>query len=455
MIFEEMDWRPPHEVFAAYLGEPFAHLLHAGARTQDIGWSILVARPTDFFELHEGRGTLNGALIDGEPLHTFDRLLEARRRAISLPQTPFLTGAIGHIGYEAGALFEPAARGPQSPFVLPDLAFGFYDAALLFDRVRGRAYAASLDPHSLNRLLEHHNEKDGSTGTIIAGPVSSNFSYKDYCRAVDAIIEAILRGDIFQANIAQHLTTALTGGTAFDLFCKVSEASDAPYGAFFQYKGGDIISNSPERFFKVTGDGDARRIVVEPIKGTRPRGATPDEDQELARSLLTDPKDRAENIMIADLMRNDLSIICDDQSIKEDAICALESFASVHHLVSRISGVLRTDVTMVDVLKALFPSGSITGAPKIEAMRKIAVAEPVGRGPYCGAHGFIDDRGFSDFSVSIRTMIAEKDDEGKKLTFPVGGGITARSAATAEHAETLVKARSFLRALGIDEASIE
>ncbi|MEO0879290.1 MAG: anthranilate synthase component I family protein [Pseudomonadota bacterium] len=455
MIFEEMDWRPPHEVFAAYLGEPFAHLLHAGARTQDIGWSILVARPTDFFELHEGRGTLNGALIDGEPLHTFDRLLEARRRAISLPQTPFLTGAIGHIGYEAGALFEPAARGPQSPFVLPDLAFGFYDAALLFDRVRGRAYAASLDPHSLNRLLEHHNEKDESTGAIIAGPVSSNFSYKDYCRAVDAIIEAILRGDIFQANIAQHLTTALTGGTAFDLFCKVSEASDAPYGAFFQYKGGDIISNSPERFFKVTGDGDARRIVVEPIKGTRPRGATPDEDQELARSLLTDPKDRAENIMIADLMRNDLSIICDDQSIKEDAICALESYASVHHLVSRISGVLRKDVTAVDILKALFPSGSITGAPKIEAMRKIAIAEPVGRGPYCGAHGFIDDRGFSDFSVSIRTMIAENHDEGKKLTFPVGGGITARSAATAEHAETLVKARSFLRALGIDEASIK
>ena len=209
-----------------------------------------------------------------------------------------------------------------------------------------------------------------------------------------------------------------------------------------QYSSGAIVSNSPERFFQIMPEGGERRIIVSPVKGTRPRGATAQSDAALKLELVGDEKDRAENIMIADLMRNDLSRICDDGSVKEDGICVLESFPRVHHLVSHISGRLGEKVGAVDILQALFPSGSITGAPKIQAMEVIRQVENAPRGPYCGALGYFSKNGAADFSVLIRTMTIESAAPTNRLEVPVGGGITLLSDSKSEYREIIHKAAS-------------
>ncbi|MEZ5916070.1 MAG: anthranilate synthase component I family protein [Parvularculaceae bacterium] len=294
------------------------------------------------------------------------------------------------------------------------------------------------------------------TGVRAAG---STFSPAQYRAAVSEVVERIRAGEIFQANISQVLSARLCEkNTAYELFCARSniDCADgaANFGALVKLRGGDIVSFSPERFFKVSHCPDGLSVVAEPIKGTRPRGTDPASDHRLAQDLLNDPKDRAENIMIADLTRNDLSRVCRDGSIREDEICALMTLPTVHHLVSRISGVLRAELGPLDVLEAMFPCGSITGAPKIQAMQVIADVEKRGRGPYCGAIGYIDDGGEADFSVAIRTMIATQSDSatpamGASLSIPVGGGITVRSDPQSEYEETLSKAAGALTALGL------
>ena len=196
-----------------------------------------------------------------------------------------------------------------------------------------------------------------------------------------------------------------------------------------------------------------KKIVAEPIKGTCKREDAGADDEDLKFALAKSEKDRAENIMIADLMRNDLSKICKDHSIREDAICEVMTLPGVHHLVSRISGDLRSEITIAEIFTALFPSGSVTGAPKIAAMNAIAKTEGVGRGPYCGALGYIDDAGLADFSVGIRLAVAPNDE--RKIYLPVGGGVTRRSDPFNERAETMVKARSAFRAVVGDLARDE
>ena len=453
MIFEELAWRDPIDAFAPLAGASHAHLLHAGVRSEQPGWSVIVTDPSSIYCVRNNRAIVDGADVDGDPLDVLQQLLKARSPADPAPEAPdapFLTGALGFIGYEAGALLEPSVTGPVSPFSFPDVAFGFYDGALVFDRSNRRVYVAGLTADVAKNLKSaFHLQSQGEHSQNNADGVSSNFTTEEFQSAISEVIDAILKGDIFQANIAQHLSAREYSAAPFDIFGRLSSASDAPFGAFLQYEEGAILSNSPERFFRLSDYKGVRRVRTEPIKGTRPRGCTEEEDRELAKTLLKDEKERAENIMIADLMRNDLSRICQDESILEEEICKLVSLASVHHLVSIISGELKQELDVVDVIRALFPCGSITGAPKIQAMKTIAAIEPCGRGPYCGAIGYIDDRGNADFSVSIRTMMATSSQVGHDLVFPVGGGVTLRSEPEAEYQETLVKARSILRALEI------
>ena len=202
----------------------------------------------------------------------------------------------------------------------------------------------------------------------------------------------------------------------------------------------EIVSASPERFLKLAD----RRVETRPIKGTRPRGSTPEEDRRLGEELLASAKDRAENVMIVDLLRNDLSRVCRDHTVLTPEICVLESFATVHHLVSTVTGELRPGLDAVDLLRATFPGGSITGAPKIRAMEIIAELEPTRRGPYCGAIGWLGGDGWMDTSITIRTY-AIKD---RRVAFQAGGGIVADSDPAAEYDETLDKARALIEALG-------
>ncbi|WP_428407676.1 anthranilate synthase component I family protein [Hyphococcus sp.] len=445
MILWEIDWRDPIEAFAPLAGEADAHLLHGGDRSHAAEWSVIAAFPVAVIRAEKGG-------ID--PFPKLNDILRARAqpRLDEMADLPFVSGALGFVGYEAARFFESCLDLPPSPFALPDAALGIYDAAALFSRVKRKAYVAGRNEAACRRLRDALG-RDALAAPRPAqfGALASNFTGAAYRATVSEAIENILDGDYYQANLSHQLTAS--AGDAFppfDLFRRLAGGSDAFHGAMLQYQEGAVLSNSPERFFRIeAGVYGRRRIVAEPIKGTRPRGKTTQEDLALASELLADAKDRAENIMIADLLRNDLSRICRDGSIREDAVCELMSLTNVHHLVSRISGVLCDDVNPAEIFAALFPCGSITGAPKIEAMKAIARIEKTGRGPYCGAIGYMDDSGAMDFAVAIRTLMVE----GARVTMPVGGGVTLRSKPQDEYEETIVKARGALAALGRTDAA--
>jgi para-aminobenzoate synthetase component 1 len=270
--------------------------------------------------------------------------------------------------------------------------------------------------------------------------MTSNFARPAYEAAVARVVEYILAGDIFQANLSQRFLAELPPGLdAFGLYLRLRQRNPAPFAAYLDAGGVQIASASPERFLELRG----RQVETRPIKGTRPRGATPEEDRRLGEELLGSEKDRAENVMIVDLLRNDLSRVCRDHTVLTPEICVLESFATVHHLVSTVTGELRPGLDAVDLLRATFPGGSITGAPKIRAMEIIAELEPTARGPYCGAIGWMGADGWMDTSITIRTF-AIRDG---KVAFQAGGGIVADSDPAAEYEETLAKARALLDSL--------
>ncbi|MEQ8934594.1 MAG: anthranilate synthase component I family protein [Amphiplicatus sp.] len=447
MIRRDIEWRSPLDAFAPLVGEPYAGLLQAGQAARDPGWAILVAFPETVLTAREGAAFLNGARLKEAPFAALKNLAAARRYAdVAGADAPFSTGLVGFIGYEMGGALEPAGAGPASPFALPDMVFGAYDAAALFDGKNRHAFILARTQSAAARVDEALGSAAVGAPELLSrvGGAASNFDAGAYRQAVAGVIERIRNGALFQANLAQQLT--VEGAVSpYGVFRRLMQG-DAAFGAYLQYSEAAIVSNSPERFFSLTPQEGVMRLLAEPIKGTRPRGEDKTDDARLAAELLADIKERAENLMIADLTRNDLSRVCRDGSIREEAICELLTLASVHHLVSRISGSLRPDLGAVDAFEALFPCGSVTGAPKIEAMKTIAEVEKIGRGPYCGAIGYIDDRGGADFSVAIRTMIVE----GARATFPVGGGVTLRSDPQAEYLETWVKARAMLGALGVD-----
>lgn len=444
LLCRPISWRRPNSAFAPLAGEAHAHLLHGGARAP-AGWSIIVADPVDVIDSEEyGDGAAWLRAVDAAHVA---RAAPGDKNSVA---APFCSGLVGFVGYEALAGAEPSLELPAPDYALSSAHFGIYDAAALFDRAALAAFVVGRSATACDQLEARLGAGERTAPAAPSfGAFSSNFSKADYVAAIAEIIEKIREGDFYQANISQRLFTRSAGRlSAHSVFQAIGKSSDAPFAALLQYAGGAIISNSPERFFKLERHRQLRRIVVEPIKGTRKRAADPEIDAMLARQLQEDPKERAENIMIVDLMRNDLSKICTDDSILEEAICTILSLTRVHHLVSRVSGSLRKDVRISDIFQALFPSGSITGAPKIEAMRAIAETEKMGRGPYCGTIGYIDDRGGADFSVAIRTLIA--DYASNSLYSPVGGGVTLRSDPSAEYEETLLKARGVVDILQAD-----
>jgi para-aminobenzoate synthetase component 1 len=327
-------------------------------------------------------------------------------------------GWVGYLGYDLGRRFEalptPRTQGPAVPL----LAFG---------RV------------SQDAPREAARAKARSSG------VRSNFGRRAYLDAVERALEYIRAGDIFQVNLAQTLSTA-TALPAGEVFERLQRNTPADYAALLDFGAFAIVSNSPELFFRVEPMADGRRrIVNRPIKGTRPR--LPGMEQELLRS----EKDRAELTMIVDLQRNDLGRICEIGSVKVTEPRVIETHPTVYHGVATVEGVLRPDVGFVDILRAIFPCGSITGCPKIRAMQIIDELEPTRRGPYCGAIGRLGRDGAMEFNVAIRTMTFADG----MVQIPVGGGIVADSEPATEYEETLVKARAMLAALGLNERDLD
>ncbi|WP_370338406.1 anthranilate synthase component I family protein [Parvularcula marina] len=327
-------------------------------------------------------------------------------------------GAIGgYIGYEAAASLMPELGLPEGPDGLPVVHLVRYGQMRPFEP----ALDAAADVPDLTSLTSPDEQ--------------------DFVPKVQAVIDEVLRGEIFQANISRRLSATLPAsedlGARF--FSRMMARGAAPYAAYLPCPGGAVLSNSPELFLEIN-DG---HIAAEPVKGTAPRSGDPVTDKYHADALLASEKDRAENIMIADLLRNDLAKVCRDHSITEPAICALRSLPAVHHLYSRIEGELREGCGSIAALAAAFPCGSVTGAPKHRAMQVISRFEGEGRGPYCGTVLFMPHQGAHVFSVAIRTAALSVAGGTARLDYRTGGGITALSDPQAEYQETVDKAYGF------------
>lgn len=436
----------PADAFAAFADHPVAALLDSAAPAGGRGrYAYIAADP--FRVLTWRRGDT------GDPLALLAAGLAASPHAVDPGLPPFQGGVVGFLGYELGGTLErlapPAALGPA----LPDIFFAFYDTVAAFDLESRRAWVIAADVAPDGSRLPAGRRLDALAARLAAAPalpddpgtVSSwraETPRADYEAKVERTVDYIRAGDIYQANLSQRFLAARPVGlTPYLLHRRVRAATPAPFAALLACGPGTaLVSASPERFLRVAADG---AIETRPIKGTRRRGADPAEDAALARELLASPKDRAENLMIVDLLRNDLSRVATSGSVRVPTLCGLESFVSVHHLVSVIEARLRPDLGPVDLLRAAFPGGSITGAPKIRAMEVIRELEPARRGPYCGAIAWIGFDGAMDSSIIIRTLVIDGDE----IILQAGGGIVADSQAAAEYEETLDKARPLMACL--------
>jgi len=417
--------------------------------------------------------SLVASLGDPDPwptLHRWCRELPITPATAESPRQelpPFQGGIAGLIGYEAGYWLEKISPIPQDDLPTPAMSLGIYDWTIAFDHQLGTGYllcnglADRSDPQGsaqrraaeIETLLQAPPATNSPAPRSPATPnqhsipsgqypskhpdVTSNFTGPGFRAAVADIVQRIHRGDSFQVNLAQRLLRR-SDLPATELYRRLRASNPAPYGGFYRGDGFEVICSSPESFLCLRD----RQVQTRPIKGTAPRMRDPRSNALLAHQLRSSSKDRAENVMIVDLMRNDLSRVCEDESVVVQQLCQIETYRYVQHLVSLVEGRLRDDQTAVDLLAACFPGGSITGAPKIEAMRTIAELEPHRRGPYCGSLGYISTNGDAEFNILIRTITAAHG----YWQIPVGGGITARSDPHAEEAETWVKAEGMLRA---------
>lgn len=375
---------------------------------------------------------------------------------------PFCGGLAGVIGYESAWWLEPSLRSfsqkhtdaPEEPL---GAAIGLYDWAIAVDHwsgdsklwTNGLTADFGIDAAASERRRDAVMGRLANMRPVKLVPFSiskhvapeSSLSADAYTAAVDQIVAGIRAGDCFQVNLAHTLT--LPANEPVDVMVhRLRAANPAPAAGFYDLGDRQVLSSSPEGFLQVRDRG----VLTRPIKGTVPRTGDAATDEMYRQKLAASEKDRAENIMIVDLMRNDLSRVCDDDSVLVTGVCEIESYSRVQHLVSTVEGRLRADMTVADLVAACFPGGSITGAPKVEAMKTIAMLERRPRNAYCGSAGYISVTGQADFNILIRTMTARDG----SWTLPVGGGITARSEPESEYEETWTKARAMLDAFLVD-----
>lgn len=368
---------------------------------------------------------------------------------------PFTGGMVGYFAYDLGKFIERLPGKAVVDLNYPELYCAFYRKVFVCDHHTGKwslcvtnfPDAPQIDPEKeaakAARAFESllYNPPPDPEPPVPCA-IESNFTRENYVRAVECSLEYILAGDIYQVNLSQRFQTRRVEHP-FQTYLRLRDNNAAPFCAYLGFSGVQVLSSSPERFLKVRG----RSVETRPIKGTMPRGKTENEDRLMREKLLASAKDRAELNMIVDLERNDLGRVCEYGSVEVTRHAELESYATVHHLVSTVEGTLRDGANIIDIIKAAFPGGSITGAPKIRAMEIIDELEPTARSVYTGSIGYIRFDGDADLNIAIRTVLAGPDN----LSFQVGGGIVADSNPDAEYDETLHKGRAIFSTLGSEE----
>jgi para-aminobenzoate synthetase component 1 len=477
----------PAEVCARFLDLPGLVFLDSAAHQHtDALYSFLTADPVFLVrskgpatEIRQGRHGVWQTVSD-DALRVAKTFLPAEPIAPISGVPPFQGGVAGYIGYDWGAVLERLPAPRYDDLFIPDVVLGLYDWVIAWDHRIGTAWLVSTGipetgPARERRARERMDlvrerlggrtggrmdPRTGGGGVLPSSPpraaapsypvdaiadaseigLRSTFTHRGYLDAVGRVRNYIVAGDIFQANLSQRFQAALHEAP-FDLYTRLRRRNPAPFAAYLDFGDLVVLSASPERFLRL--EGERRLIETRPIKGTRPRGLGPMHDAALGRALAESAKDRAENVMIVDLLRNDLSRVCRPGTVRVPELFALEQHPTVHHLVSTVVGELDSGADAFDLIRAAFPGGSITGAPKVRAMEIIAELEPTRRGVYCGSIGYISTSGAMDTSIVIRTYVALRGD----VYFQAGGGIVADSDPELEYRETLDKARGLIEVI--------
>ena len=412
-------------------------------------YDIVAAAPDRVLRYQHGQTTLRRNnlwhRLTGDPI----RHLKALQNEIALPadscQLPFCGGLIGHFSYDLGRAFERLPEMADDDLTLPALNVGRYLWAVVIDhqsRTSQLVAHPKADPKQLQLLRQLLNDIQHFTPLTpfrLREDFVSNLSHDAYMQAFNRVQAYIRAGDCYQINLTQRFQ-ARCEGDPFHAYRSLRQTITTPFSAYLESEDGAILSLSPERFLQVR-HGD--QVETRPIKGTRPRGRDDAEDQTLAAELAASEKDRAENLMIVDLLRNDLGKVCRAGSVKVPELFAIESYPNVHHLVSAVTGRLAEGYTSLDLLKHCFPGGSITGAPKIRAMEIIDELEPQRRSIYCGSIGYISADGTMDTSICIRTLLVQNG----SIYCWAGGGIVADSDGEEEYQESFDKVNNLLNGL--------
>ncbi len=451
------------QVFDMFRGRPFPFFLDSGMDPGKLGrYSFMGSDP---FLVLRSWGEEISLVRDGReesrrgnPLDVAGELLAVYTLDGCPNDIPFVGGAVGYFSYDLCHFIERLPTTAADDLNLPECYLAFYDTVIAFDHLGGRAYLVStgfpeLDERKRKRRAEEKLKElrgkmlnkpaiTGELSSLSTGDIvlKSNFSREEYLKAVEIAREYICAGDIFQVNLSQRFEADLNIAP-YELYQRLRKINPAPFASYLEFDGVSIIGASPERFLRVQGDW----VETRPIKGTRPRGKSVAEDSALAQELLSSVKDRAENVMIVDLERNDLGRVCRYGTVQVTELAILETYPTVFHLTSTVKGRLREDKSRIDLLKATFPGGSITGAPKVRAMEIIDELEPTRRSVYTGSIGYLSFNGEMDLNIVIRTFLVK----GGRAYFQVGGGIVYDSEPEAEYTETLDKAKALVQALNL------
>lgn len=430
--------------FAPLSALPWAMLLHSGFADHPYSrFDILVADPIATLQTvgHTTRITCENGTTEhpDDPLALLQQQLAlGGLHTTPHPDYPFQGGALGLFGYDLGRRYETLPEIAQADLAVPDMAVGIYRWALIVDHQQQRISLLSHDdPHQRLSWLEAQRQPHVEPFTLTSS-WQSNMTREQYGAKFRQVQDYLLSGDCYQVNLAQRFQASYSGDE-WQAFCRLNHANRAPFSAFLRLENSTILSLSPERFIQL----QQQVIQTRPIKGTLPRLADPKQDAAQAEKLRTSSKDQAENLMIVDLMRNDIGRVAEPGSVRVPELFVVEPFPAVHHLVSTITARLPSTLDATDLLRAAFPGGSITGAPKVRAMAIIDELEPHRRNTWCGSIGYLSSCGNMDTSITIRTLTA-CDGE---LYCPAGGGIVADSEEQAEYQETFDKVNRILHLL--------
>ncbi|MCT8978068.1 aminodeoxychorismate synthase component I [Clostridium sp. CX1] len=434
------------DIYSLFKEDKTVTLLDSGMDYEGLGrYSFIGLNPFSIFKYKNKICTIDNERIEGEPFEELKKLI-SKYKVDNDTGLPYIAGAMGYFSYDLGRSIERIPSMSKEEIKIPDCYFYFYDNAVIVDNLQKKIYITAVG------ILKEKNESiNDIKGRILAGKrvqyvdlqerttkFYSNFEEDEYIDTVEKVRQYIRNGDIYITNLTQRFSCE-TRRSPYEVYRDLRHINPAPFAAFINVEDFSIVSSSPERFLEVRNN----MVETRPIKGTRPRGKNNEEDLKNKVELMNSEKDKAELLMIVDLERNDLSKVCKPNSVKVTELFKLEQYSTVFHLVSTVVGELKDKYTALDCIKACFPGGSITGAPKIRSMEIIEELEETRRNIYTGAIGYLGFDGNADLNIVIRTILMKDG----KAYFGVGGGITWESIKEAEYEETIDKAKALMRVL--------